>query len=239
MRVLTAVALTLLLLEAVLAGACCAGYWWLGGGWGGTALVVAVVLLIVGPWLGDLCVDFDSRPAKLEVRVAWWAAMRMNLKTQEGRFRFLFISWRTQAKGRAKPKPKPAPTEAEKPARLDRARTIGRHAGGLTRMALAALQALFTLLGEARELRLRVQSPTEIDTLDRVLAGVVQSQEIGPLDLSLATGGKRRIEAHYRIGLLRAFLAAWYAYLEGRPVRTIRALRAERAAAEPVSEEGE
>ena len=60
MRVLLAVALILLFLEAILAFACFAGWHWLGGWPWGAVLVAGVILLIVAPWVGELRVEFDS-----------------------------------------------------------------------------------------------------------------------------------------------------------------------------------
>jgi hypothetical protein len=236
MRVFVFVAIKLLLLEALLAFACYAGYYWLGGGWPGTLLVLAVAALIVAPWIGDLRVDFDSGAGKLRVGLAWWAAMQMSLKPPgEARFRVLFITWRSR--GKAKPRRRRR-AQAARPSGLS---GVAQNLGGLARLAVAGLQALLTLLTEAKELRVRAQGLTQIDAADRALSGLVGAREVGSLDLTLLGSGRRKVEVHYRIGLLRACLAAEYALLEGRPLRTLRRLRAARqeAAAEAQAKESE
>ena len=232
MRVLGWVALVLLILEALVGFACYAGYAWLGGGWAGTALVLGVLLLIVIPWLGDLVVEYDSGSG-LKVRLAWWAALQIKFKPREARFRILFITWRKAEAAKPRSHKRRRPQAAKKKASPWPA--VGKNLGGIGRVVLAGLQALGTLLAEAKELRIIAKSLTQNDMADAVLAGVVSEREAGPVRLELLSGGQRRVEVHYRIGLLRACLTALYAALQSRPVRTLRAVRADLRAAQAES----
>jgi len=214
MRALLAVALILVLLEAVLAFACYAGYQWLGGGLGGTLLVAAVALALVAPWIGELRVAGDSAAGTLTARFAWWGSLSVHSRPpRELCVRFLCVPLRFRAKPGKKPKIARRRKRAEKKPR-------GRvSAEAAARLAPAALQVLVDLLLEAREMSVHVQAPVQHPWADGVLAAAVGERRLGPVNLTVTGSGKRKVRLRYRIGLLRGTLILLYAALQGRPWR--------------------
>ncbi len=213
MRVLVAVALVLVFLEALLALAGWAGYHWLGGWWGAALLGLAVLLLIVAPWLGEARAELDSQAGRLVVSLGWWFALRATQDPREVRIRILFVPLRLRP--RTTTPPPSAPPE-KVPAKRRRARPS---AASVVRMLPAALQALVDLLGEAREVSVRVQAPVQNPYADAGLAAVVGHQQWGPLRLTMIGSGDRALYFRYRAGLLRTTLSLLYCALQGRPWR--------------------
>ncbi len=253
MRVFVSVALVVLLLEATLILAFLAGYYWIGGWVPGALLCAIVLLLIVMPWIGDLEVLFDSAKEALDVRLAWWGSARVRLRpTVEVRGRFLLIPFTRRARARKKPvSPREAehqaaepgpPTAEPRPEEPPGRRRPGRHLWraiteritekglGLEKLGdlvLAAGRAAHELLWRAKDLSVVVQSPTGNDTADTAIAGFVGHRTLGPVDLKCTPRGSRRIRVFFRIGLLRAALAAFLFLVEGKPPR--RASKSRRA----------
>jgi len=72
MRMTAAVAVGVLILEALLAGAFLLGFYWLGGWRWGLLFSGALLLLLVLPWLGELKVVFDSAGPRGAAKIGWW-----------------------------------------------------------------------------------------------------------------------------------------------------------------------
>ncbi len=232
MRVLLAVALILVLLEAILAFACYAGYEWLGGGLWGTLLVVAVALMLVAPWIGELRVEADSAAGTLAARFAWWGAFSVRSRPRkEFCVRFLCVPLHFRAKpGR---KPHAARRRGAKPAEGK----PRRRPAAVARLVPAALQALMDLLLEAREVSVRVQAPVQNPWADGALAATVGERRLGPLDLAVTGSGKRKVTLRYRIGILRGGLALLYLLVQGWPWRVGSRSASEQEGSAPEGEE--
>jgi hypothetical protein len=216
MRVLVAVALIVLFVEAVVALACFAGWHWLGGWPWGAVLVAGVILLIVAPWIGELRVEFDSGTGRAKVRAGWWGAARFTQKPPEMRGRVLGIPFRLRARP---PRERRAPPAEAKPAVARRKRP---RAWSIAQAVPAGLQLLLDLLVDAREVSVQVRAPSQNAYVDAGVAGVVGKREWGPFDVTVTGTGERRIAAQYRIGLFRAALAVLYAVVQGRAGRVMR-----------------
>lgn len=217
MRVLLAVALVLIILEAVLALAFWGGWVWIGGWRGGLILLAGVLLLLALPWIGDLYLDYDSMNNETRMRLSWWGRLVLRTRpTKEIRGRVFFIPWRKKL-DRKTAKVEPREDVGRAPQVAWRfVRWGADNFNPVVRMLLAGLQAAHELLWESREFRVYVQAPTQLEPADRTIAGLVGDRTVGPLDLSCGGGGQRRVQVHYRTGLLRATLTLLYMALQGR-----------------------
>lgn len=72
MRMTAAVAVGVLILEALLAGAFLLGFYWLGGWRWGLLFSGVFLLLLLLPWLGELKLVFDSTGPRGAARIGWW-----------------------------------------------------------------------------------------------------------------------------------------------------------------------
>ncbi len=225
MRVIVVVALMVILLEVLLAAAFWAGKVWVGGWLGGTILLVAAVLLLVLPWIGDLQADYDTQTGQARLRLSWWGRVTFQpAPTKEMRIQILFIPWRKKLDPR---QPKPVrPSDTERQQTLAR-RLVSGAMGNFEdtgRALIAVVQAVHELVWESGDFGVSVQSPTETQPADQAIAGLVGTRALGPIELSCTADGQRRVQAHYRIGLLRAALTLLYMVLQGR-LRRLTSLR--------------
>ncbi len=254
MRMAAAVALLVLVLELLLALAFVVGCHWVGGWHGGLLVTGAVLLLIVLPWLGDLRIWFDSAGPAATVKLAWWGRLtfRTSPRATELRVRVLFIPWtRRTAKDDspdAAPGAQAAPEEQAEgePAAHNRRRTgLVRRLNAdtveaIARLALSGLQAANDLIWSAAEIKVRVDDVVEHETADRTLARVFGLRGVGPIDIMMATDeGKRRVRLRYRIGLLRAALAALQVFVEGRPMAVARSMKRRDDGEAPTAADGD
>jgi len=243
MRVLAVVTLLILLLEVALGLAFLAGYHWVGGWDMGVLFAAALLLLLLLPWIGTLEASYDSAAQRASARLSWWGAVRVQMKPQrELQLRVLGIPWRKRFEEK-KPREALESEEAVEPDRAEREQAPRRRAGRaglgpdqMARLVPAALQALSDLLCEAREVKITVHSPTGSELADSALAAVVGHRGLGPLDLYCTTKGNRRVRVHYRIGMLRAGLAALYLAIQARPLELAARARAARKADEETAQ---
>lgn len=262
MRMAGAVALLVIVFEVVIGLGFLAGFFWVGGLRGGLLVSGVLLLLIVTPWLGELRVWFDSRGPAATVKLSWWGRLTFRTLAQatELRARLLMVPWRRRME--RKPKQEPAPTTArtaeataegvpekepiEKTSerRPGRPRTqilqaIGRMdsttAEGFSRLLAGALQAVNDLTWGAAEITVRIDDPTQEHIVDQALERVIARRELRPLDLMVvASGGDRRVRLRYRIGMLRAALAALQLIVDGRLLAFTRTMKEKKRAAREV-----
>lgn len=224
MKAILAGVLVTLALETMLLLAFWAGSVWFAGWlpwpWGGVALATLAAGGIVALFAGDLDIAYHSGERHLDVGLGWIGRFESRADREaDGRVtrtRVLFVRWT-----------KRSPRTPRDP----RAAGSGRPGGGLgralepvSRTLAATAPALHELLSHARELRVRVVSPTGIAIADRALLGLVGHRRLGPLDLELGEGGGRAIHARYRVRLYRALLVAMAWFAEGRPDRISKAM---------------
>lgn len=226
MRSILAGVVLALVAQAVLALAFWAGSVWLGmwlaWPWGGIALAAAVAALLAIALAGDLELDHDSAAARTDLRFGWVARVTSERRPFEvvTRTRVLFVSW---TRRRA----------AEDDAQERRSSSAGgswwsrmrRSAEPVSRLLSAAAPALTDLIWEAREMRVRIESPTEFEFADRALAALLGRRHLGPLEIQVAEGGARAFQARYRVRLYRAVLIAISVWAQGRPDRVVHTLR--------------
>jgi len=221
MRVFGAVLIWVLVVELLLGLGFAAGYYWIGGWQMGLLVAAAVLLLMVLPWVGELQVVYDSDGDTVEAGIGWWGLVRYRRKPEQSiEVRACGIPWRKKleekkAEEEAEPE---EPEEAKKPEKPKKRWHVGpENIGDLARAALSGLGAGNDLIWEAREVHLRVDSPTGHKTPDEIIGKTVGHRGAGPLDLHLTAGeGTRRIRARYRIGLFRALVIAVCAACQGR-----------------------
>lgn len=90
---------------------------------------------------------------------------------------------------------------------------------GFCRIAGSALNASNELIWGAEEIRVSVRDPVQKAMPDAALEQVFGSRAVGPVHLIISSGeGERRVRAVYRIGLLRAALAAAQVAIDGRAI---------------------
>jgi hypothetical protein len=214
MRVLGAVALIVLLLQAVLVLAFLAGLYWFGGWLSAVLLCAIVLLLLVLPWMGELAVHFDSAAGNVVAEMSWWGDFTYTWKPKgELCVRVLGIPWRKQMEKR---EPKRKPRKPRRRAR-DSVRWGRENSGRLVQVIAAGLQAGHEMLAGAEELSVEVVAPTQIGYADQAIAGAVGSRRLHQFGLSCTADGERQVEIHYRIGLLRATLTGLYMALQSTP----------------------
>ena len=226
MRVIAAGALGALALEALLALAFWGGWAWLGGATGGfaAAAVLAIALALLAA--GDVEVVHDSGVGLSDVRLGWLARITRRSRgpggTAETRIRVLCVAWtQRDGAGRARPgRPPRTPRRA-----IERLRALRDGAEPAARALTAAAPALHDLMWDARELSVRVQSPTRLAFADRALARWIGHRRLGPADIRFADGETREFAVRYRIGLARAALTLIAATVQAQPQRLARALR--------------
>jgi hypothetical protein len=226
MRALLLGAVLALLLETALALAFWAGAAWLGGllpwPWDGVAMAVAVAAAITVVLAGDLDAAYDSDRHRLDLRLGW-LARRQSSDREDGpgrvtRTRILFVIWTARTD-----RPAGDGTRAIAARRSVFAR-LAAAAEPLSRALAGAAPALHELTWHAREMRIRVESPTRVTIADRALAALIGQRRFGPLEIQFGEGGERAIRARYRVRLYRAVLVALAMFAEGRPDRAVRAL---------------
>jgi hypothetical protein len=241
MRVLAVVALLVLVVELVVGFAFFAGYRWLGGWQPAVLLSAGVLLLMALKWMGSLDLHYDSEAGRVSIRVTWWGAVVLTTKPErEVEVRILGIPWRRRLKAKV-----PAEAELEEAERERRReqkhramRESAAHWPEMIPALPAGLQLLSDLLCEAREIEVKVRAPTQNELADGIIAGVVGHRGVGPLDLQCSGKGERRVQVHYRIGLLRAALCALYAGIQAGPsMLRARGRRKERAQGEQEQEQ--
>lgn len=241
MRVLAVVGLLVVLVELVVGFAFFAGYRWLGGWQPAVLLSAGVVLLMAVKWMGSLDLHYDSEAGRVTVRVTWWGAVTVTTKPErEIEVRILGIPWRRRLKAKAPEEPEAEEAEAaERERRREQKRRAMRESAAhwpeMIPALPAGLQLLSDLLCEAREIEVKVRAPTQNELADGIIAGVVGHRGVGPLDLQCSGKGERRVQVHYRIGLLRAALCGLYAGIQAGPSM----LRARRRRKEREREEQE
>ncbi len=231
MRMAGAVALLVVILEVLLVLSYLAGLTWVGGVRGGLLVSGVLLLVIVGPWLGDLRVWFDSAGPAGTVRLSWWARVtfRTLADASEVRVRFLMIPWRRrmQRKPKDKPREQPEAEPAERPAPRKRAARVGealrrvdaQTVEDVSRVLGAGLQALNELTWGATEMTVRIDDLAQQEIADRSLERIMGRRELGPIDLMVAaSGGDRRVRLRYRISMLRLGLAALQMMVDGRVI---------------------
>jgi hypothetical protein len=233
MRALLLGAMLALVLETVLALAFWAGAAWLGGllpwPWNGIAMAVAAAAAMAAVLAGDLDAAYDSERHRLDVRLGW-LARRQSSDREDGpgrltRTRILFVSWTARTDRPADDGTRVTTTPAVATRRSLFAR-LAAAAEPLSRALAGAAPALHELTWHAREMRIRVESPTRVTIADRALAALIGQRRFGPLEIQFGEGGERAIRARYRVRLYRAVLVALAMFAEGRPDRAVRALGA-------------
>jgi hypothetical protein len=234
-------ALLVLLIEALLGLAFWAGWAWLGSLWGGMSggllMVAAVALVLTLALAVDLVADYDSDQGLVDVSVGWLGRFTLRRSTRgdgrEIRTRVLFVSWtravRERASGRGADEASAARPDGpgdgatdEKPSWLD---ALRERAEPTSRAVTGVAPALHDLVWGARELSMTVQAPTQFQVADYALAGWFGRRRFGPVEIRVTAGSHRVLEAHYRIRLVRALLAAIAAWTQGQPLRAVRAFR--------------
>ena len=222
----------LFLLEALLALAFLAGFFWCGGWRAGLLCSASLLVLICLPWLGDLELDYDSRPGRLRLVLGWWGLVTSESSSTPPQLRLLGIRFRPKRRKPSAPSSEPPETPAETPAPFERARDSAGWASenfdSLVRLLLAALQASHELLWGAKELQLKVQSPVQYEWADLALAALIRERKVGPVDLQCTALGPRRIKVHYRAAMLNAALIALAFAADGRPRRLLAEWKKER-----------
>lgn len=226
LRVLTAVTVIVILFQALLALAFFAGYYWVGGWEAGALFCGGLLLLVLLPWTGSLEADYDTDGHRVSVRLSWWGRLMVQREPEPiVAGRVLGIPWRKRLKAKEPPEeteeeaeePDEEEAVAERPSRW-RAHLSGMSAQDIIRLVPVALQGIVDLLWEARELKLKVQAPTGNDFADTAIAAVVGHRGLGSLDLRCTATGERRLQVHFRIGMLRAGLAVLYLVIQARPL---------------------
>lgn len=244
MRMAGAVALGVLIIEALLAGVFALGFYWLDGWQWGLSFCGVLLLLIVLPWLGELKVVFDSVGPRGAVKVGWWGRVSFAQGKETGLLvvRVLGIPIRRTLGEKEQVADEAAVTEA--PPEFEPAAEAGlaeertpepaaeetpmKEASWWQRIDAETVEAFCRIIGSslgatcelvwgADEIRVSVQDVTENAIADNVIAQVFGRREVGPVDLALTTGEcDRRVRAIYRIGLLRAAFAGMQVVIDGR-----------------------
>lgn len=246
MRMVGAVMLGTIVLQALLAGAFALGYLWLDDWQWGLLFAGLLLLLLLLPWLGQIRVVFDSEGPKGAVRIGWWGRANFRVEGEKTRVvvRIIGIPIRRTIDETSKRKKKPAkkdpPPEAQPGARaepveekrspkgwLERVRSLklpdAQMVEGFSRVAASALGASNEFIWGADEIRLLVSDPAQSEVPDRTLEQAVGSRAVGPVHLIVSKAGeRRRVRALYQIGLLRAVLAAVQVAIDGRAVSLAR-----------------
>ncbi|MEA3401346.1 MAG: hypothetical protein U9R79_08930 [Armatimonadota bacterium] len=231
------------MVEAILVLAVLAGLHWIGG-WQGAALLGGfVVLLVAIPWLGDFTLLADSGVPAMKVRLAWWGSVTVRERAQEREVlaRVLGIPWRRRI---GKERPEAEPPEARPEAVVEEAvepavepapvrwwkRLDAETAEGVAGLALSGLRTAIDLVWDASEVVVVVSDAAQREAVDRAVESLFGRRAVGPVDLTLShRGERRRVRVRYRIGLLRAALAALQVMVEGRPVAFAREMRRQKA----------
>jgi hypothetical protein len=230
MRALLLGALLALLLETVLALAFWAGAAWLGGllpwPWDGVAMAIAAAAAMAAVMAGDLDIAYDSDRHRLDLRLGW-LARRQSSDREDGpgrltRMRILFVSWTARTDRTSNDEERATAQHAA--TRRPLFARLAAAAEPLSRALAGAAPALHELTWHAREMRIRVESPTRVTIADRALAALIGQRRFGPLEIQFGEGGERAIRARYRVRLYRAVLVALAMFAEGRPDRAVRAL---------------
>ena len=232
MRAILAGAILTLASELVLALAFWAGSVWLAGSlgwlWGGVVLASLAALSVALLLAGDLDAEYQSEKQRLDLRFGWIARVTSyETPGAAGRTidtRVLFLRW-TRILGPARPRAQSSPRGSGRPDPRSWFSRLGQLAEPMSRAFAAAAQGVSDLIWDAREMTLRVQSPTQLEIADRALAGLFGSRRFGPLEIQMVEGGERSLVAHYRIPLYRAVLTSVAAFVQGRPDRVARELR--------------
>ncbi len=210
----------LLVAEVVAAVFFLAGYFWIGGWWWGVILAVAAVLIfVILPWVGEFVLDFDSRPQEWKVKLSWWGRVQVRGKeAPELRLRlFGILSYRKKLT----PKSEAAPSEP-KP---DLKRFARHNVPALLRALLAALQVADEVVWGARALTLTINAPTETDVVDQIVAGIIGTRPLGPIQLRVLPEGPRRVRLLYRIPMRTIVAAGLYLLVMGRIGKLLRGVK--------------
>ncbi|MGI5818494.1 MAG: hypothetical protein ACOX9R_10420 [Armatimonadota bacterium] len=252
MRMAGAVTLGVVIVEALLAGAFVLGFFWLEGLQWGLLFSGLLLLLIVIPWLGELKVVFDSAGPRGAVRVGWWGRVSFTDSASATHLviRIIGIPIRRRIEKKKPEGPERAeerdvvetpaaaePTAEERAPECEAKKTRVRRARwwerldsetieGFGRAIGSAVGATCELVWGADEIRVSVQDPAQRESADAVIEQVFGRRQIGPADLTLARGGgRRRVRAVYRIGLLRAALAGAQVVIDGRVPQLARRMK--------------
>ncbi len=256
MRMVGAVTIGVVIIEALLTGAFLLGFFWVGGWQWGLLFAGLMLLLIALPWMGELKLVFDSVGPRGAAKVGWWgrASFAVGESTTQVVVRVLGIPIRRRiprkpAKKAAPepeappPEPEEAVAEAPTPEAIEKRpklaklwrRVDSETIEGLCRAVGSALGASCELVWGAEEIRVSVQDPVQQAMADSALEQVIGCREVGPLDLTVSSGpAERRVRAIYRIGLLRAALAGTQMAIDGRLLELAKRMKKKRD--EPVVE---
>ena len=225
MRVFLTAAILLLIDEAIIGLAFLAGYHWWGGVLRGLLTAAAVIIVGIAPWIGDLVIDFDSASRSGVVRLAWWGRVSLQMGgPRTVRISFLGIPIRRIAQKPEEPRPRRV-IKSQRILRRRMWRWLQRNLERIVPPLLAAGHLAHAFFWDAREIDLTLQSPTQFTLADQMIAKLIGSPKLGTLQLHCLYPGKRRIAFHYRIGLLRIFVAAVVALAQARPLKAMRSAK--------------
>jgi hypothetical protein len=200
MRALKLFGLLLIIVELILVLAFVAGYHY-SHDWRIGLLTLGVTLFVLTvPWVGEARLQYDSAGGQLDAAFGWWGRILIRQAPEPiRRLRILGIPLNLGKKPRQR---KPRVVADLQQA----ARWTGENFDDLVRLALSALKAGHELAWEAKELRVRVQSPVQTPAIDQAFSYIVGHRRLGPADIEVTAGGSRRVQVWYRGDMLQAGL---------------------------------